>query len=145
VCINQHKYEGTDRAITDLAIAYLQKEQPDFTFLYLGETDERGGHSHGWMSPEYMQCLRTAWDCIQKVQENMPEGYTMVVVADHGGHARTHGTTDPQDMTIPMFWYGPRFEAGRELENASIKDVATTAAALLEVEPAEEWEGKVLL
>ncbi len=145
LCINQHKQEGTDYKITDAAIAYIKEELPDFTFLYLGETDERGGHSHGWMSPEYMQCVHHAYDCIQKVYENLPEGYTMIVTADHGGHARTHGTTDPQDMTTPLVIHGPRFEKGKVLETASIKDIATTTAALLGCEPAPEWEGQVLL
>jgi len=142
VCVNQHKQEGTDRKITDIALQYIEKERPDFTFVYLGETDERGGHSHGWMSPEYMECLRTAWDCIERIYNELPEGYTMIVTADHGGHARTHGTTMPEDMTTPMIFNGPRFEAGKELFDVSIKDVAVTAAKLLEVPAADEWEGK---
>lgn len=141
VCFNQHKKENTDRDITDAAIEYLKAEEPDFMFLYLGETDERGGHSHGWMSPEYMACVKNAWDCIEKVFNNLPDGYHLITTADHGGHNRSHGTTMPEDMTIPICFYGPSFEANKEIEGLSIKDIAPTIAKLLGVPANEEWEG----
>ena len=145
ICLNLHKQDDADRKLTKLLIPYLEEERPDFTFLYLGENDERGGHDHGWMSPEYMGTLRNAWDCIEEVYENLPEGYTLIVTADHGGHNRTHGSTMPEDMTIPMVFFGPRFEAGKELSDVSIKDIAVTCADLLEVPAVDEWEGKSLL
>ena len=27
------------------------------------ETDEKGGHDHGWMSPEYLQQVSNAFSC----------------------------------------------------------------------------------
>ena len=70
--------------------------------------------------------------------------YTIIVIADHGGHDRTHGTTMDEDMTIPMFFIGDEFEGGKELENVSILDIAPTIAKIIGVPPATEWEGKVL-
>ena len=69
------------------------------------------------------------------------DDHTFVFLADHGGHDRTHGTESPEDMTIPLFFFGKPFAKGKVLEEASIKDVAPTIAKLMEVEPAEEWEG----
>ena len=145
VCLNQHKQSDTDTKITRLAINYIQKEDPDFTFIYLGETDEVGGHSVGWMSDTYLGCINNAFECIQKLHESLPENYTLIVTADHGGHDRSHGTDLPEDMTIPLFLSGPSFEKNKALENVSIKDVAPTIAKLLGVSPAKEWEGKALL
>lgn len=142
LCINQHKQTGTDRLITQEAITYLQKETPDFLFLYLGETDERGGHDCGWMSETYLQYVKTAWDCIEQLYRSLPEGYTLMTTADHGGHDRRHGSNDPQDMTIPICFCGPRFAEDTEIENLSIKDIAPTVAKLLDVPPVKEWEGK---
>ncbi len=144
LCINQHKQADTDPKITDAAIAYIKAEEPDFLFLYLGETDEVGGHDHGWMSPEYMQSLVKAWSCIEKLHRNLPDGYTLIVCADHGGHDRVHGSACDEDMTIPVLFCGPRFETGRELEDVSIKDIAPTIARLLDSPAAREWEGKPL-
>ncbi len=144
VCYNQHKQSDTDILITDAAIDYINRELPDFTFVYLGETDEVGGHSCGWMSEQYLKSVNKAWGCIEKLHKSLPEGYSLIVVADHGGHDRSHGTDCPEDMTIPICCCGGKFEAGKELENASIKDIATTVAALLEVPAVKEWEGKIL-
>ncbi|MBQ8898851.1 MAG: alkaline phosphatase family protein [Clostridia bacterium] len=144
MCINQHKQTDTDIKITDEAIKYINAEEPDFLFLYLGETDEVGGHSCGWMSEQYMASVAKAWGCIEKLVSEISDEYTVIVCADHGGHDRSHGSDCPEDMTIPVAIRGPRFEKGRELENVSIKDIATTVADLLEVPAVKEWEGKVL-
>lgn len=143
-CINQHKQSDTDTKITLAAIDYIKREDPDFTFIYLGETDEVGGHSVGWMSETYLGCVNKAFKCIQMVYESLPENYTLIVIADHGGHDRSHGTDKPEDMTIPVMIAGPGFEKDRELENVSIKDIAPTVVKLLNVTPAKEWEGKSL-
>ncbi len=144
LCINQHKQPDTDKKITEAAISYLRREQPDFLFLYLGETDEVGGHDAGWMSETYLGCVRNALDCIQDVHAHLPEGYTLIVTADHGGHGRSHGANIPEDMTIPVCFCGPRFAPGQTLEGVSIKDVAVTVAALLGVPKVREWEGSPL-
>ena len=142
LCINQHRYTDTDPKITDAAIEYINKEAPDFLFLYLGETDEVGSHSCGWMSEQYMKSVSKALSCVEKLKNSISDEYTIILIADHGGHDRTHGTEMDEDMTIPMCFCGRKFEAGRELTGLSIKDVAVTVAELLGVPAAKEWEGK---
>ena len=92
-----------------------------------------------------MQVVNKAVGCIEKVYRSLPEGYTMIVLADHGGHDRSHGTDKPEDMTIPVCICGPKFEEGKELEGTSILDVAPTVVKLLEVPRVKEWEGKELV
>ncbi len=145
LCINQHKQRGTDDLITDAAIRYVNAEQPDFLFLYLGETDELGGHDNGWMSEAYLKVVNNAVGCVEKLRDAIPAEYTVILTADHGGHGRGHGSDLPEDMTIPIFCMGPRFAPGRETQGGSIKDIAVTVAKLLEVSPAKEWEGKSLI
>ncbi len=141
LCINQHKYSDTDPKITEEAIKYINAEAPDFLFLYLGETDEVGGHSVGWMSEAYMGSVSKALCCVERLKSAISDEYTVILIADHGGHDRTHGTDMPEDTTIPMVFCGRRFAEGKEVRGLSIKDVAVTVAALLEVPVAPEWEG----
>lgn len=130
--------------LTAAAMTYLQKEQPDFLFLYLGYTDV-AGHNYGWMAPQYLQALGNASNCIRQLKGALPEGYSLVVTADHGGHGRDHGIDVPEDMTIPMIYWGNSFSAGKTVQDSSIKDIAPTIAALLGLIPPREWEGRNLL
>lgn len=144
--INQHKFEDTDTKITAEAISYICAEQPDFTFVYLGETDEVGGHNVGWMTETYEKSVYKALDCIERIYNSMPEGYSLIILADHGGHERSHGSDMPEDMTIPVCAFGPEFKKGYEFEReVSIKDVAPTVTRLLNVRAPREWEGKSLV
>lgn len=137
-------YEKANDILTDEAIKYLSANDTDFAFLYLGYTD-MAGHTDGWMSEPYMDAIHNSWKNIEHILEELSENYTVIITADHGGHDRTHGEQIPEDMTIPFFIMGKDFEAGSELQNVSLKDIAPTVAALLGVEPDEEWEGKKLL
>jgi len=143
--LNIHDYENVDCDITDKAIKYINEENPDFTFLYLGQTDEIGGHGYGWMSEKYLGCIDNAFSCIKKVYENIDKNYNIIVIADHGGHERTHGEDIAEDMTIPVIMCGPCFEKGKELSDVSILDIAPTIASMLNAPYAKEWEGKSIL
>ena len=114
-------------------------------FLYLGETDEIGGHRFGWMTPEYLENVSVALDCVKQVKEAVGEDYDVILMADHGGHDRTHGTEMAEDMTIPMLLWGKDVDKNMSLDGANIKDVAPTVVKLLGVQPDEDWEGKSLL
>ena len=140
----QFGWEQTNQMVTDNAIAYISENAPDFAFVYLAWTDE-AGHATGWMNEEYMRAIDSSWESIQRIRNAFNEEYTIIVTADHGGHDRTHGTMMPEDMTIPMFFEGEAFEAGKVLEDVSIKDIAPTVVALLGAETPEEWEGKSLV
>ncbi|WP_135555890.1 alkaline phosphatase family protein [Paenibacillus cymbidii] len=138
-----HTYEVANKRLTDKAIEYIREELPDFTFLYLGLVDEIG-HKHGWMSDEYIQAVYDSWVCIEQAARMIPEDYTIIVTSDHGGHDRTHGTTMPEDMTIPIFMRGKAFVPGKHLADANIIDIAPTITQLLGVQSDKDWEGKCL-
>ena len=130
--------------VTDAAIEYLTNNYTDFSFLYLGYSDE-AGHQYGWMSDEYMEAIHNSWDNIERVISVLPEDYTVFITADHGGHDRMHGTDLKEDMTIPFIVMGKDFEPNSRLENISIKDIAPTVANLLCVTPDDEWEGNSII
>ena len=142
---NAYADEHTDGILTDMALQRIARHQPDFVFLYMVETDEKGGHDSGWMTDTYMDYIRRAMDHVQRVVEAVDKEYTVIVTADHGGHDRTHGTDLPEDMTIPMFFLGKPFAPGEQPENVSILDLAPTIADLMGVPATEEWEGRSLL
>ena len=142
--VNAYTEESSDTCLTDMALYRIERSKPDFVFLYMVETDEKGGHDNGWMTPAYLDRISIAIENVKRVYEAYGEEYTVIVTADHGGHDRGHGSDLPEDMTIPMFFIGKRFEPGKKLENIGILDIAPTIADIMGVTPAREWEGKSL-
>ena len=143
--INSYAEDATDGLLTDMAIERIEKSKPDFVFLYMVETDEKGGHDNGWMSEKYLQYVSAAIENVKRVYEATNAEYTIIVTADHGGHDRTHGTDLPEDTTIPMFFIGKNFKAGEKLGEISILDIAPTIADVMSVPKAIEWEGRSLV
>jgi predicted AlkP superfamily pyrophosphatase or phosphodiesterase len=131
-----------DRVIAEAAAHYIAADRPDFVFVYLGTVDTVG-HRHGWMSPEYLEQLVHVDDAFGSLWSKLPNGCTILVQSDHGGHERTHGTESPEDMTIPWLVVGPGIRRGYEIEApVSLLDTAPTLARLLDLSPHPEWEGR---
>lgn len=139
-----HGYLVANTRLTEDCVEYLQEEKPDFAFLYLGAPDF-AGHKQNWMSAPYMQALEQSWACTQKVLENLPEDYAVIITADHGGHDNRHTTFMKEDMTIPVLLLNTDLPAGKTVKNYNIMDIAPTVAALIGIEKPLEWQGKNLV
>ena len=141
---NAYKWMDIDFRATKACKEYIAEFEPDFAFLYLGETDEYG-HNYGWMSPEYLACVKRASECIQDISSFLPDNYSVIVTADHGGHGRNHGEDIPEDLTIPMCFRGKLFDTGTERSDLSILDIAPTVTGILGIDADPDWEGKNVL
>lgn len=141
---HHYGYEKANEKVTEATVQCLKEDAPDFVFTYLGWTDE-AGHAHGWMGEEYLRSLDESFACIKKIIDNLPEDYITIVIADHGGHGRTHGTELDEDMKIPVIIYGNNVKKGVIEKAVSIKDIAPTVVKLLGCTNAPEWEGNSIL
>lgn len=145
IFINYYTYDNAaDIELCQCACRDIAAEQPDFVFYYSGNSDEKG-HKYGWMGQEYMDAVALASQNIERIYNALPEGYSMVITADHGGHARTHGTEMHEDMTIPIAFYGPQWEKGKALEQIRLLDIAPTIVDMLGCEAPSDWDGVSLL
>ena len=143
--IYDYSRENADTELTDVAIQTLEKDRLDFVFLYLAETDDKGGHSHGWMSEEYLGHISVAIDNVKRMIDAFGDEYSVIIMSDHGGHGRSHGSNIPEDMTIPLFFCGKEFTPGPITRQLSLLDIAPTIAKLMGIEPEHEWEGESLI
>ena len=134
----------SDAAITERAIAYVKKESPDFLFLHLDGTD-CAGHHDGWMSEKYLDTVSAAVDCVKTVLCELGDEYSVVVTSDHGGVGTDHGGDSHEEMTIPVFFFGPDFEGGRDIGEFSIMDIAPTVTKIMDVPTPECWLGKPVI
>lgn len=118
--------------------------KPDFAFLYL-ETTDSVGHTDGWGSENYYKAAYHSFYLIEKIMKAIPEDYSVIILADHGGHDHTHGTDSSDDMTIPLF-IKTDYELNTEaFLSANIIDIAPTICDIIGVPPSFEWKGKSLV
>lgn len=141
---NLNSGPDSDRVLADLALRYLPLEDWDFAFLYLGSLDV-AGHAYGFTSPQYLTQLARLDEIVGRLLATVPPASSVLLTSDHGGHARTHGTASPEDMTIPFFMNGPEIKPAFELrEPVNLLDIAPTLARLLGVPPHPAWEGRCI-
>ena len=143
--MNFRMAESVDSILTDECDKLISSYRPDFVFLYLVDTDDKGGHDVGWMSDEYLKRISIAIDNVKRIIEKNRGEYRIIIMSDHGGHERTHGLDIPEDMTIPLFFIGDEFSSGEIKKELSLLDIAPTVATLMGIYPDEDWEGESLI
>lgn len=105
--------------------------KPALFVVHLADADT-AGHDQGWMSKPYLKAVeevdRAIGTLIKGFKDlGLYDRTTFIVTADHGGHAKTHGTSMSEDMTIPWIAAGPGIKAGYEITRpVSLIDTAAT-------------------
>ena len=143
--IHSDRYESVDTTLTDEALKLIRAEKPEFVFLYMVDTDDKGGHHNNWMSAEYLRRASIAIDNVKRIIEEFGDEYTVVIMSDHGGHDDWHGSNVPEDMTVPFMIYGKDVAPGEIKKEISLLDIAPTIAHLMGIEAAPEWEGSSVI
>lgn len=134
----------TDADVADQAVAQLYAGV-DLLFVHLPDVD-LSGHAASWMSAAYIDKVARADEALGRIMNAMPENTTLILTADHGGHASVHGTADRLDMTIPWIIAGPRIRQGYAISAAvSTLDTTATAAFLLGLTLPADVTGKPVL
>ena len=138
-----------DRRIAEASAAHLGDLDFDVVFTYFGWTDECA-HRTGWMSEPYLRAIENADACVGHVLAanaalGRAEETTVLLLSDHGGHGRSHGTDMEEDMRIPWVIAGPGVRQGCALDGeVRIYDTCVTLAHVLGLEPSPEWDGRVV-
>jgi len=114
-------------------------------FIHFATTDAMG-HVYGWLSPEQYSVIYRADEAIGELLTaldtyGLRDETLLIITADHGGHDTTHGSSKPEDMTIPWIVSGPGIQAGKLLTQVYTMDTAATAAYALGLPIPEEWDG----
>lgn len=104
------------------------------------------GHDYGWLSWQQLSVAFRADEAFGRLLAELDErnlrGETLIIVtADHGGHDTTHGSSLPEDMTIPWIASGPGIQPKHLTTVVHTMDTAATAAFALGLEIPVEWDG----
>jgi predicted AlkP superfamily pyrophosphatase or phosphodiesterase len=102
---------NTDDEVTSIAIESL-KGGSNLVWVQLLDVDD-AGHAHGPLSAEGHEAASRADSNLRKILGAAHrEGYSAVVLADHGQHTvmkdgairGTHRTDTPEDVEVPLAW-----------------------------------------
>ncbi len=137
------------RAVAAQAAEYIVEHKPNLCFIHFADPDG-AGHKYGWGSPEQIKAfasvdaaLGTIVEAIEKAK--LAKRSVIIISADHGGHAKTHGTTMPEDMTIPWIAWGKGVKKGFQITApVNTCDTAATALWLLGLKPDASFDGAVV-
>ena len=105
------------------------------------------GHVYGWLSSQQLSVAFRADEALGGLlaeldARNLRNETLIIISADHGGHDTTHGSSLPEDMTIPWIASGPGIVAGELLTHGHTMDTAATAAYALGLTIPPEWDGR---
>jgi arylsulfatase A-like enzyme len=123
----------------------------DFGLLFIHfPTADWMGHLYGWLSDEQFSVLRRGDEAVGLLLARLDElgirDETLIIItADHGGHGLLHGTTRPEDITIPWIIAGPGVEQGGLMTPIYTMDTAATAAWALNLPIPSDWDGVPIL
>ncbi len=114
-------------------------------FIHFPLVDDMG-HVYGWLSPQQLNVAFRADEALGRLlaeldARNLRSETLIIVTADHGGHDRSHGTTMPEDMTIPWIASGPGIQPKQLTTTVHTVDTAATAAFALGLKIPAEWDG----
>jgi predicted AlkP superfamily pyrophosphatase or phosphodiesterase len=125
----------------------IQNFPADFGLMFIHfPTTDWMGHEYGWLSPEQLSVARRADEALGLLLKALDERglrreTLIIVTADHGGHEQTHGSRDPQDMTIPWVISGPGVRATSLVTPVQTTDTAATVAWALKLPLPPDWDG----
>ncbi|MCZ2127733.1 MAG: alkaline phosphatase family protein [Anaerolineales bacterium] len=119
----------------------------DFRLLFVHfPTADWMGHVYGWLSWQQLSVLRRADQALEQLvaelnQRGLLSETLFIISADHGGHDQLHGSSLPEDKTIPWIAFGADVRPAQLTSPVSTVDTAATAAFALGLDLPAEWDG----
>ncbi|MFT3749876.1 MAG: alkaline phosphatase family protein [Agriterribacter sp.] len=130
-----------DEAVADNAAAYIKKEAPDLSWVYLEYTDDMG-HMHG-DSPEFYKAVEMMdnqmgrlWSAIQYREKNFKENWVIYITTDHGRSAdngKNHGGQSDRERATWIVTNAKQLNSYFKTGNPGVVDIMPSIASFLNI------------
>lgn len=132
--------------LADAAMKVFKDQRPGLMMIHFRDPDY-AGHSYGWGSTQQKKALHLVDQSLDKILKTLTDLNAMkdtliIISADHGGHAKTHGTNMKEDMTIPWLAYGYKVHPSVMTQEIRTTDTAATILWMLGIAVPPEIQGK---
>lgn len=135
------------RSLLRAAMPALRTQQNGLIIMHWPDCDAIG-HTHGWMSPPYLDAVQRMDDAlgaVRAVLHTRRDDTLFIALADHGGGGRVHNHHDsphPLDSTIPIFLAGAGVHCQSLPHTHTLLDVPATALWALGLPVPVQWAGE---
>ncbi|MGB7160028.1 MAG: ectonucleotide pyrophosphatase/phosphodiesterase [Tepidisphaeraceae bacterium] len=149
--VPEAKKSYTDAEVAENAAKGIVDHRPQVMLVHFGGGD-RAGHAIGWGSAKQIAAMEEIDAGVGQVIATLKEtglyDSTLIILsADHGGAARSHGKDDPRSRHIPWIAVGPGIRRNFDLTTfkdlvINTEDTFATACAFLDIKPSADIDGK---
>ena len=146
-CVNIDYDDLSDDVVTDHCLKAIDRYHPDFVMLYMLDLDEKGGHSNGWMSEEYLRRLSIALDNVKRTIAHCGQEYSIIITADHGNAdnaVNADGSPNTAHSLNPVPFIVVDNDV-KEVKNGILADIAPTILKLMGIEQPAAMTGQPLI
>jgi predicted AlkP superfamily pyrophosphatase or phosphodiesterase len=149
--VPEPKKSYTDTEVAANAAAAIGEHRPQVMLVHFGGGD-RAGHLIGWGTPQQTAAMEEIDAGVGKVvsalkENGLYDSTLIILTADHGGAARSHGKDDPRSRHIPWIAVGPGIRKNFDLTTfkelvINTEDTFATSCAFLDIPPGSNIDGK---
>ena len=126
---------------------YITTKKPKFLFIQLDEVDGAGI----WMSPKYLDVVAYTDSLVGRIMESirqagMEDNTLIMIVSDHGGINGGHGGESPEEVNVPVIFYGKDVKKNYNIrQTVYVYDLAANVAFALNLKIPYAWTGRPTL
>jgi predicted AlkP superfamily pyrophosphatase or phosphodiesterase len=145
------KKSYTDAEVAANAAKAIGEHRPQVMLVHFGGGD-RAGHAIGWGSAKQIAAMEEIdagiGTVVAALKKNGLYDSTLIILsADHGGAARSHGKDDPRSRHIPWIAVGPGIRKNFDLTTfkdliINTEDTFATSCAFMDIPPGSNVDGK---
>ena len=151
--VPQAKQSFNDTQVADNASKAIIQHQPQVMLVHFAGGDKIG-HAMGWGTQQQVDEIEVIDAGIGKVVETLKkqglyDSTLIILSADHGGAARSHGKDDPRSRHIPWIAVGPGIRKDFDLTTfkdlvINTEDTFATACSFMSIPAPDNIDGKAI-
>jgi predicted AlkP superfamily pyrophosphatase or phosphodiesterase len=149
--VPEAKKSYTDTQVAENACKAIEQHRPQVMLIHFGGGDKIG-HALGWGTQQQVDEIDVIDAGIGKVvdtlkKQGLYDSTLIILSADHGGAARSHGKDDPRSRHIPWIAVGPGIRKDFDLTTfkdlvINTEDTFATACSFMNISPGDNIDGK---